>query len=503
MSIYDLTSVIGQYLDRHLALPLVEFLEGSDEPPIRATIYDEKTIRKGKLALLAETNMVDFALDMHKELYPGQEPDPELKKKRQLVVDRLKQLDIESAPIIGLFDREDVQDAIKSSRDSLSLRQELLEKYNMKAESLDTLYDYAKFLFDCGNYSNASSFLYNYYILSTNLEKNFCSLWGLFACAILMHEWDTAFEYLNKLKDAIDPPTGKNPAPPLVQLQQRTWLIHWSLFVFFNDPKGRGRDGIIDMFLYQPQYANAIQTVCPHILRYLTTAVITNKRRRNVLKDLVKIIQQESYTYRDPITEFLECLYVNFDFDGAHEQLTLCEKVLANDFFLMHCEKDFMENARLFIFETYCRIHNTISLGTISSKLNMKEAEAEEWIVNLIRNARLDAKIDSKEGHVVMATQVPSIYRQVIEKTKTIILRSSVLAENIEKRSSESQSRSDYKGGQRGGSGGRPRNPEGGYQGGGGYQNRGDRGGQDRSGGGGNQDRGSAKFTFVPKFGIN
>ena len=38
---------------------------------------------------------------------------------------------------------------------------------------------------------------------------------------------------------------------PLQALQQRTWLIHWSLFVFFNHPKGR--DLVIDMFLYQPQ----------------------------------------------------------------------------------------------------------------------------------------------------------------------------------------------------------------------------------------------------------
>lgn len=77
----------------------------------------------------------------------------------------------------------------------------------------------------------------------------------------------------------------------LLSLQQRTWLIHWSLFVFFNHPKGR--DLIIDMFLYSQLYLNAIQTMCPHILRYLTTAVITNKtRRRTVLKDLVKVIQQ-------------------------------------------------------------------------------------------------------------------------------------------------------------------------------------------------------------------
>ena len=81
------------------------------------------------------------------------------------------------------------------------------------------------------------------------------------------------------------------------------------------------------LFFPACRYLNAIQTTCPHILRYLTTAVITNKRRRTVLKDLVKVIQQESYTYKDPITEFLECLYVNFDFDGAQQKLRECETV--------------------------------------------------------------------------------------------------------------------------------------------------------------------------------
>ena len=80
-------------------------------------------------------------------------------------------------------------------------------------------------------------------------------------------------------------------------------------------------------FCFNIRYLNAIQTTCPHILRYLTTAVITNKRRKSILKDLVRVIQQESYTYRDPITEFLECLYVNFDFDGAQKKLVECETV--------------------------------------------------------------------------------------------------------------------------------------------------------------------------------
>ena len=46
-----------------------------------------------------------------------------------------------------------------------------------------------------------------------------------------------------------------------------------------------------------------------------------------MLTDLVRVIQQEGYTYRDPITEFLEDLYVNFDFEAAQHKLRECELV--------------------------------------------------------------------------------------------------------------------------------------------------------------------------------
>merc|ERR1711883_31565 len=158
---------------------------------------------------------------------------------------------------------------------------------------------------------------------------------------------------LKRLQQFIDESTFGSS---LQTLQQRTWLIHWSLFVFFNHPKGR--DLIIELFLYQKQYLNAIQTMCPWILRYLSTAVVINKSsRRNVMLDLVKVIQEESYTYKDPITSFIEDLYVNFNFDGAQQKLRQCEEVLESDFFLVSCLNDFIENSRLMIFETFCRIH--------------------------------------------------------------------------------------------------------------------------------------------------
>lgn len=138
--------------------------------------------------------------------------------------------------------------------------------------------------------------------------------------------------------------------------------------------------------------------------------------------------------FRDPITEFLECLFVNFDFEGARLKLHECQTVIINDFFIISCLNEFVENARLMIFETFCRIHQCITISMLADKLNMKPNEAECWIVNLIRNARLDAKIDSKLGHVVMGTQPPSPYQQLVEKIDSLCVRSEALTSLVERK---------------------------------------------------------------------
>jgi translation initiation factor 3 subunit E len=151
------------------------------------------------------------------------------------------------------------------------------------------------------------------------------------------------------------------------------------------------------------------------------------------MKDLVKIIEQEAYAYKDPITQFISCLYVDYDFDGAQRKLKECEAVIANDFFLTACTSDFIENARLFIFEIFCRIHQVISIEMLADKLNMGPEQAEKWIVNLIRDARMDAKIDSQKGHVLMGSVETSVYQQVLEKIRGLLFRSQVLCNNLEK----------------------------------------------------------------------
>merc|ERR1712042_20514 len=328
--------------------------------------------------------MVDFAMDVFRQLYDDKEVPKELKDKRVSVVAELKSLQSAVVPITTILEDSHVTEQIQNSRDGRQLFETLQKDHKFKPEYLDVLYNFAKFQYECGNYSGAAEYLYFHRVLAPPSDKNFMNaLWGKLASEILMQNWDTALEDVNRIKEIID--SGGQVggmslggmANPLQALQQRAWLIHWSLFVFFNHPKGR--DHIIDLFLFQQQYLNTIQTMCPHILRYLTIVVI-------------------------------------------------------NDFFLVACLDDFIENARLFIFETFCRIHQCISISMLAQKLNMSEEDAEKWVVNMIRNARLDAKIDSEKGHVVMGTLGTSPYQQVIEKTKNQSVRAQMLCFNVEKK---------------------------------------------------------------------
>jgi translation initiation factor 3 subunit E len=75
-----------------------------------------------------------------------------------------------------------------------------------------------------------------------------------------------------------------------------------------------------------------------------------------------------------------------------------------------------------------------IDFSMLAEKLNMGAEEAERWIVNLIRNASLDAKIDSQKGNVVMGSQALSPYQTIIEKTKNLFNRTQMLAQNSERK---------------------------------------------------------------------
>eukprot|EP01026_Neomeris_dumetosa_P022199 TRINITY_DN1919_c0_g1_i1.p1 TRINITY_DN1919_c0_g1~~TRINITY_DN1919_c0_g1_i1.p1 ORF type:complete len:453 (-),score=66.74 TRINITY_DN1919_c0_g1_i1:414-1571(-) len=374
--------------------------------------------------------MIDYAIDIHQQLY-GEDGEKEkdledMKEQRKKVIERLKQLQADSAKLLEfLMNPNNVRQLRQDKGQNLKFLQ---EEFDIGLKDLDSLYNYAKFQFECGNYSMAAQFLIYYQQLSMDNERNLSALWGVIAAEILMGEWDQASANIKKLKELLDTP-GAGPTDPAMQLQQRTWLMHWALFVFWNHIEGRTE--LVELFMAE-RYQGALQINGQHLLRYLTTAVILNRRRsKTQLNQLLRLIQQEAYEYNDPITEFLANVFTYNDFDAAQEKLKECESVLENDYFLAACKKEFVESARLIIFETFCRIHHRIDMRMLADKLNMEYDEAEKWIANLIKTARLGAKIDSSAGMVTMNIGSHNATDNLLEKAREVSVRTFMLGNSI------------------------------------------------------------------------
>ena len=342
------------------------------------------------------------------------------------------------------------------SADKAANLQHLRETAGIGAAHVDALFHYAKFQFECGNYGAAAELLYHYSNLGTDATKVLSSLWGRLAAQVLTQNWDAALESLVRLRDAVD--SEGLHAPAAEQVQRRAWLLHWALFVHFNHESGR--NGLVDLF-FTDRYLNAAQTVAPHLLRYAAVAAVVNRRRRGVLRDLARVVEQESYEYSDPVTEFVRRLFINADFEGAREALAEAIPVMEGDFFVAALAREFADSARLLIFESYCRVHERVDLGLLSEKLGLDTSEAaaaaaaasaeastsgadkgsseedtsadaaEAWIVDLIRTARLRARVDSRARAVVIASAFPSVQDQLIETVKGLTQRTQVLANAV------------------------------------------------------------------------
>ncbi len=426
---YDLTGKIISFLDRHLIYPLFEALESSE-------IYDQTTILQLKYDLLKDTNMADYIINLWENLHPSEPLPVEISSKRDKVYANLEKLEKETQKTLEILTKQEVISNLKQDK---SYNLKFLEKeYEIKSENIDALYEFGQFQYNCGNYGPAADLLSNFRVLSANSDLNASATWGKLASEILLVNWDAALDELQKLRDIIDT-RSVSFADPLTQLHQRTWIIHWSLFPFFNTDSN-GRDALCDLF-FSSSYMSTIQAACPWIIRYLTAAVVATSSKSHSsqtfqkrLKDLIRVVGQERYEYQDPLTEFIQTLYIDFDFEAAQAKLAEAESVLRTDFFLSNIADLFLESARHLISEVYCRIHKRMDLNQLSASLNLTREQGEKWIANLIRDSKMDAKIDESEGTVIMNHPVTSVYQQVIEKTKGLSFRSNqVLTQTLSK----------------------------------------------------------------------
>jgi len=421
---FDLTSKLTPFLDKHLIFPILHFQK-------ELGLYKQEDITRAELQLLTTTNMIDFAMDKYKEL--GEEVPDSLNEKRDEV---LEQLNTARENEISLLETLEDDEKVFQMNKMKSIM-EICEGFDITQGQIDGLVTYAKLQFECGNYSLSAGLLKHYRAIVEKESEGMSSklgiscIWGSIGSCLLNADYEDAADHIAALNGFLEESTRMAKREVLMQ---KTWLLHWSLSALFSSDNVPLK--VLDFFLHEKSLS-VMSISSPHLFRYVSACLILHKRLRVALKETVWIIDRESESYSDPITRFLVSLYTELDFDQAQRDLQACRLLCKGDFFLARHWNEFEENARLLIFETYCRIHQCINIEMISSRLNMTPAEAELWIVKLIQNAKLDARIDSENGRVVMSKAPPDVYQQVIEKTKNLSFRSTMLLSNLEKRETE------------------------------------------------------------------
>lgn len=431
----DLTSRMAPYFDSHLILPLLDSLRDSG-------LADPKTITKEKIAILAKTNMVDVMCDE----YEKPECDPEVKasfKAQKAAIEKRKEeifgvLDNEPEVVteVGAFFQN--KELVFEMKSSGQLNAEgIASAHGITTDKLTAYHKNAKFKYECGMYDQAEEMLTHCLaVQQIPGSMRLGALWGRLACRILQAKWDETLADFNAIKDAIE--SRNVPPPPLDQIRLRAWLMHWGLFVHCN--RQDGIDSLAELFTNQA-YQQTMENLCPWMLRYQTMAVILSPGRRggSMLRNILEEIKSLNYLYSDPITQFLESLYTQFDFDEAQKRLVECQELIKNDFFLQKFGDRFTHEARVLICEMYCTINRRVDLSMLSSKLQLSEEEAEKWMVQMVRGSAshsassIDAKINSSEKQVIMAAYSKSTQQMVADRTSELTQRTAAMASAMEK----------------------------------------------------------------------
>lgn len=426
---YSLLDKFASQLSRHLFFHLLDFEAGKAADA--GDEQKEREVLEAKIKLLEDTNMSDYVASMYSQLHGTDAPE-KYAKQRQVVLQQMEKLEQDTARLSELLITDEVVNNLRS--DKVANLAFLEKEHGVTVDMVNALYDFGQFQFRCGAYQSAADLLYKFRVLSTDNDKVTNATWGKLASDILTANWDSAVEEIVKVKESIDTKLFNNPR---AQLDQRTMLIHWALFPLFNHEAAR--DPVLELFL-SANYINTIQINCPWILRYLSVAIVTGRgRSRNSsvhqkqIKDLVRYIRQEEYEYKDPITEFVSSLYISFQFDEAPTALAKAEQLCRNDLFLAESTDIFVDAARHLICESYCKICCKFYIRDLSEKLGLNPDDGEKWIVNLIRDTRLDAKIDAQQGIVTINHPPSNVHQQVVEKTKGVFFRTTVMSSAVSK----------------------------------------------------------------------
>jgi len=242
-------------------------------------IYDERSILEVEFALASKTKLASYAVETYRTLHGDAAVPAELLAAEAAVTTDLNERLAACGPLVAIVGLDEPTAQLAELRkDGLFRMEYMREVHGVQEEHVEALLSAAKFRYDVGLYRPGLAYLELYeelkYPKSDDVPLDI--FWGKFAASILDNEpmWEKADEERVSIADAI----RRRPIPDIQRLQQRAWLLHWSLFILANHPKRR--EALIEFFMLE-ENLNTVTLTCPWLLRYIIAAVLPHRKKKD------------------------------------------------------------------------------------------------------------------------------------------------------------------------------------------------------------------------------
>ena len=355
---YDLTQRMAPYFDPHFMFPILKWLREKG-------IYSQTDIRAAEFALANNpevSRMSDFAVVTHEafvDALKASNSDVEVAApnvdKEQLQAEFAQRMDAGKGAWAVIGNAEKVAELKKEN----AFNYEGLLKNGATPAEVESIFDLARFYHSCGLYKQALEMvvLYRKVGAQDGSFRYFGTMWAQLAeCICMLLNPDTPStkrplssvggaepsDYaLRVLRDTIE---KRTTLEGVKEVEQRRWMLHWSLFVLFSRPKPQ--DELFDLFFSMREarseqrtrkndYLAIAQTVSPWLLRYVSYAAVINfKNIGKRLKQFVNVLKVEEESYSGPMTRLFTALFDKCDIDAALDAVREAADVIRADYFL-------------------------------------------------------------------------------------------------------------------------------------------------------------------------
>ncbi|KNH09275.1 eukaryotic translation initiation factor 3 subunit E [Perkinsela sp. CCAP 1560/4] len=428
---YDLTDTTLSYVDRHLAITLLDTMQTNKSP------YSEKSLLHAQYKLCTGTQLYSDLIDLAEDVVPEEklsDAQSEYKLKQEaLAAERDRLLLGEGVSKYKAFlSTEENKVRYQKMCDDTSIATRGLEVFELKDDNLKEIFHFAQSVYQYGQYGECRSILrFLAFVKPSQYRYDEKRMWGQLACEILCAKhgdegvkWQDAIRSLNAIMDSLE--HVKRPVFTTIR------CLHWGLFTHLLSGVPQGRDQLIELFLNEKNFS-IIFSHAQHLLRYVLVCLMTtrtlwlrgNAHGHPMVRELVQVLKDINFEYSDPIVEMFSALFIMCDTKRAIDVLASAVTTVRNDVFLKPYAEEFLETARRQIFEDYCKTHGRVSLRHIATSIGIASEEAEKWVVNVLRNSKMNGRIHEENGNVFVVTerQTIALSEAITEKSSAIVTR--------------------------------------------------------------------------------